>query len=160
MPPQEPTSIYIAKASTTQSEEGHFAIMGTSLRSRTRQSSGLRKGPLKSAREVDSRRSTHNTSLASSAKPPSPALSTLPEQEATLRTARHDSAGTGSEDIAPEIVVWTEDMDSMMVDSPETPASATSAHEDKTTYVYSSFPLSYCHSVFISPTYMFPFILS
>jgi len=114
-------------------------IMGNSPRSRTRQSSGSGKGLLRGARDLDSRRSTR-TSLASPAKPLSPPISTLSDPEAAPKSVQHDSPNA-SEDIAPEIVVWTEDMDTMMVDSPgpATPAAPTTpALEHNTMYVIST----------------------
>lgn len=111
-----------------------LAIMGTSPRLRTRQPSGLRKGSAKAAREADSRRSTH-TSLASSAQPLSPATNTLSGAEPALRATQHDSEN-GPEDIAAEIVVWTEDMDSMIVDSPEPATPAPPTQDEKAMYVF------------------------
>ncbi|KAK3300291.1 flavin-containing amine oxidoreductase-domain containing protein [Chaetomium fimeti] len=103
--------------------------MGTPSKPRTRQSSGSGKGLLRGARDTDSRRSPR-TLLASPAKPPSPPASTASDPEAAPKTVHHDLTN-GSEDIAPEIVVWTENMDNMVVDSPEsavptTPATPTS----------------------------------
>ncbi|KXX82855.1 putative lysine-specific histone demethylase 1 [Madurella mycetomatis] len=103
--------------------------MGTSPRLRTRQPSGLRKGSAKAVRDADSRRSTH-TSLASSAQPLSPATNTLSGAEPALRATQHDSEN-GPEDIAAEIVVWTEDMDSMIVDSPEPATPAPPTQDEK-----------------------------
>jgi hypothetical protein len=114
--------------------------MGTSSKPRTRQSSGSGKGLLRGARDTDSRRSPR-TLLASPAKPPSPPSSTVSDPETATKTIRHDSIN-GSEDIAPEIVVWTEDMDNMVVDSPESAAPttpATPAVEGKAVYVQSLF---------------------
>lgn len=126
--------------------------MGNSPRSRTRQSSGsVGKGLLRgAARDPDSRRLTRTTtsllacSNAAAAKPPSPPASTLSlsdREAAPKEDARLDQANS-PEDIAPEIVVWTEDMDEMMVDSPEsatptTPAAGpdTPEVEAKITYV-------------------------
>lgn len=108
-------------------------MMGTAPRLRTRQSSGLRKGPSKAARDVDSHRSTH-LSLGCSAKPPSLATNTLPGLDTTSPTTQQDLENA-LEDIAPEIVVWTEDMDAMVVDSPEPAMSATPAQGESSMYV-------------------------
>ncbi|KAL2022699.1 hypothetical protein VTK56DRAFT_4780 [Thermocarpiscus australiensis] len=105
-------------------------MMGTSLRLRTRQFSGSGKGISMGAKELDSRRSTR-TSAASSAKLLSPAASTISDPEPAQRATRQGSTNA-AEDIAAEIVVWTEDMDSMIVDSPEPTATpATPAQEEK-----------------------------
>lgn len=112
--------------------------MGPSPRSRTRQSSGQGKGPLKGARELDSRRLTRTTSqpsLSSPTKPLSPAASAFLETAEQAPQATQHESGNGLEDIAPEIVVWTEEMDSMIVDSPETATPATPAPEEKAMYV-------------------------
>ncbi len=109
-------------------------IMGTSPRSRTRQSNGSGKGLLGGARDLDSRRSTRTsprTSLASPAKPLSPPASAWSDIEADPRSVQTDSP-SALEDIAPEIVVWTEDMDTMIVDSPE--PAVPPAEEEKITY--------------------------
>jgi lysine-specific histone demethylase 1 len=83
---------------------------------------------------LDSRRSTR-TSLASPAKLLSPAVSTFSDSGPIHRTTQLDSAN-GLEDIAPEIVVWTGDMDDMLVDSPEPATPATPAlEEEKPMYV-------------------------
>ncbi|KAK4042548.1 Sec1-like protein [Parachaetomium inaequale] len=71
------------------------------------------------------------------AKPPSPPASTASDPDAAPKAIQHDPAN-GSEDIAPEIVVWTEEMDSMVVDSPEsatptTPAPAPAVEEKAVT---------------------------
>ena len=115
-------------------------IMGNSPRSRIRQSNGSGKGLLGGARDLDSRRSTRTsprTSLASPAKPLSPPASAWSDIEAGPKSVQTDSPHA-LEDIAPEIVVWTEDMDTMMVDSPEPaipPAPAVEpAEEEKITY--------------------------
>jgi hypothetical protein len=110
--------------------------MGHSSKSRTRQPSGSGKGLLRGARDLDSRRPTR-TSLDSPAKPPSPPASTSSDPEAFSKAIQHHSPNE-PEDIAPEIVVWTENMDDMMVDSPEaaTPANpATPVVEEKAMYV-------------------------
>lgn len=123
--------------------------MGTSSKPRTRQSSGSAKGLLRGARDTDSRRSPR-TLLASPAKPPSPPSSTVSDPETASKATHHDSIN-GSEDIAPEIVVWTEDMDNMVVDSPQSAAPttpATLAVEGKAAYVPSLFK---CPCSFIRP---------
>ena len=109
-------------------------IMGNSPRSRTRHSNGSGKGLLGGSRDLDSRRSTRTsprTSLASPAKPLSPPASAWSDIEADPRSVQTDSLNA-LEDIAPEIVVWTEDMDTMMVDSPEPVVPP--AEEEKITY--------------------------
>ena len=108
--------------------------MGNSPRSRTRHSNGSGKGLLGGSRDLDSRRSTRTsprTSLASPAKPLSPPASAWSDIEADPRSVQTDSLNA-LEDIAPEIVVWTEDMDTMMVDSPEPVVPP--AEEEKITY--------------------------
>ncbi len=137
-------------------------IMGNSPRSRTRQSSGsVGKALLRGARDLDSRRLTRTTTASllacssTAAKPPSPPASTLsPDPEGVPKEdARpHDDANS-HEDIAPEIVVWTEDMDEMMVDSPEsatptTPSAGpdTPEVEAKITYVFCTLWLFIVHS--------------
>ncbi|KAK3906669.1 Sec1-like protein [Staphylotrichum tortipilum] len=99
------------------------------------------KGLLRGARDLDSRRLTRTTTsllacssnaAAAAIKPPSPPASTLssdPEgasKEDARRPADANEANS-PEDIAPEIVVWTEDMDAMMVDSPESATPTTPA---------------------------------
>ncbi|KAK4251971.1 Sec1-like protein [Corynascus novoguineensis] len=60
------------------------------------------------------------------AKPPSPPSSTGSDLEAVSKTAQPTATST-PEDIAPEIVVWTEHMDDMAGQSPESVTSTTSA---------------------------------
>ncbi|KAL2180299.1 flavin-containing amine oxidoreductase-domain containing protein [Thermothelomyces heterothallicus CBS 202.75] len=107
--------------------------METSPKSRARYFSGSGKDLSKGTGETDPRRSPR-TSLASPANPPSPPPSTGSDLEATSKVVQH-TAATGSEDIAPEIVVWTEHMNNMTGDSPESatsPTPATPASEEKT----------------------------
>lgn len=125
-------------------------MMGNSPRSRlTRQSSsGSGKGLLRGPRDLDSRRSAR-TSIAGPAKPLSPPASTSSDS-GTASTATKQDSYNSSEDIAPEIVVWTEDMDDMMVDSPESATStapATPALVEKAAYVLCPFlSTGYCPS--------------
>ncbi|KAK3942698.1 Sec1-like protein [Diplogelasinospora grovesii] len=119
-------------------------IMETDSRIRAGQvsNSGFGKGPLlKGLKElIDSHRLPANLG-----KPPSPVASSLSSSESDLEQQpvfsrssnsigiRHDtsSSSNGStEHIAPEIVVWTEDMDDMIVD---TPGSMTPAQEHAAT---------------------------
>jgi hypothetical protein len=58
----------------------------------------------------------------------------LSDPELSLETTHRTSTGS-SENIAAEIVVWTEDMDAMVVDDPESAAPAGLAQEEKAMYV-------------------------
>lgn len=110
--------------------------MGASPKARARYFSGSGKGLSKGTRETDSRRSPR-TVLASPANTPSPSPSIGPDTEAASKVTQ-STAATGSEDIAPEIVVWTGHMNNMMGDSSESATSttpATPASEEKTVYV-------------------------
>ncbi|KAL2154900.1 hypothetical protein VTH82DRAFT_3576, partial [Thermothelomyces myriococcoides] len=107
--------------------------MGASPKARARYFSGSGKGLSKGTRETDSRRSPR-TVLASPANTPSPSPSIGPDTEAASKVTQ-STAATGSEDIAPEIVVWTGHMNNMMGDSSESATSttpATPASEEKT----------------------------
>lgn len=89
---------------------------------------------MKEVRELDSRRSTR-TSLASLAKLPSPAVSTIFSDSTPAQRTTPLGSANGLDDIAPEIVVWTGDMDDMVVDSPAPATPATRALGEQTLYV-------------------------
>ncbi|KAK4136482.1 hypothetical protein BT67DRAFT_373907 [Trichocladium antarcticum] len=105
--------------------------MGTSPRPRTGQPSGPGKAFMKEVRELDSRRSTR-TSLASPAKLPPPAVSTIFSDSTPAQRTTPLGSANGLDDIAPEIVVWTGDMDGMVVDSPAPATPATPALGEQT----------------------------
>ncbi|KAK0734112.1 flavin-containing amine oxidoreductase-domain containing protein [Lasiosphaeria miniovina] len=96
--------------------------MGTNSRIRTGQVSGLGKGPVKGPGDSNSRRSTRSSLAASTPgrplplKPLSPAVPVADRQPAPPPAPRIDPESS-SEDIAPEIIVWTEAMDAMSLDS-------------------------------------------
>ncbi|KAH6634315.1 flavin-containing amine oxidoreductase-domain containing protein [Chaetomium sp. MPI-SDFR-AT-0129] len=110
-------------------------MMGSPSKSRTRYLNGSKKGLLsspKTTRDIDSRRSTR-ISLACPIKPPSPPASTASDPESTNTTKRAvpKEVLNSSEDIAPEIVVWTEDMDNMAVDTPESTSPTVSSEQEQ-----------------------------
>lgn len=91
----------------------------TSSRGRGGKAAGAGKRHGKGSAESDSRRSSR-ISLVNSAKPLSPAASIASNPEPAKRATQPESESV-VEEIAPEIVVWTEDMDTMSVGSPEPP---------------------------------------
>ncbi|KAK3695074.1 flavin-containing amine oxidoreductase-domain containing protein [Podospora appendiculata] len=93
--------------------------MGTPSRTRAGQAgNGLAKGPLKGLRESGPAHDPSRHSSSNPNNPLSPATSTS-DSDQGHRGLPRDSTGS-VEDIAPEIVVWTESMDnpSMEIDSP------------------------------------------
>lgn len=127
-------------------------MMGASPTSRTSQSSRLGKGIVMKGgvRDFDPRRSTRISVIASPAKSLSPAVSSASSDPEHVFPSTKPSSMNGSDDIAPEIVVWTGDMDDdMIVDSPEAATPANAGVKEKISYVL-DLPLVAYQSSFLS----------
>ncbi|KAK3394186.1 flavin-containing amine oxidoreductase-domain containing protein [Podospora didyma] len=101
--------------------------MGTSSRIRSGQVGGIGNGTLKNLKELDSRRSKRASLAASS--PATKPVNNSGRSGTTASRVFHTDSESNSEDIAPEIIVWTETMDAMNIDDDSSSGSLSPATE-------------------------------